>query len=348
MMTPDVAFEILASPLAVSLEAFLTIVSAARGETDLVAAFNPQGTPSKSTRAAGVAVVPVQGLLTLRGTTWGNSYNQIQNWLRQVAEDQQVEQIVLDVDSPGGAVSGAEETSEVVAYAASRKPVIAVSNGMMASAFVLGFERRHRDRRQPLEQLGERRRVRDLQRRLAGPGDGGIKQTIVAAGKFKAESAGGPLTDEAQVAMQQIVDDAYTLFVRRVSRGRRTSEARGSQRLRAGQGPDLAACRRGGSRGPGRHPRVGPRLGRRGRQVHPGVGSDPAGCHGSAGGPRRRAAPARAPVRGAGPALLRTSRSGQPEPRGEREVTTLRAQHRPAPDAPRGATSRPRPEGKSP
>lgn len=52
----------------------------------------------------------------------------------RLADDENVKGIMLDIDSPGGSVTGVEEAGNAVAYANSKKPVYASVEGMMASA----------------------------------------------------------------------------------------------------------------------------------------------------------------------------------------------------------------------
>ncbi len=52
----------------------------------------------------------------------------------RLADDDAVKGIMLDIDSPGGSVTGVEEAGEAVAYANSKKPVYASVEGLMASA----------------------------------------------------------------------------------------------------------------------------------------------------------------------------------------------------------------------
>lgn len=87
----------------------------------------------------GVGVIPIMGALTRRGSWFSealgySSYAQIRSQLNAALADPGVNSVVLWIDSPGGEVSGCPETGAAVAAASRTKPVIAVADGLCASA----------------------------------------------------------------------------------------------------------------------------------------------------------------------------------------------------------------------
>jgi signal peptide peptidase SppA len=87
----------------------------------------------------GVAIVKIGGSLLNKfsklDTMVGNtSYAQIQNEIAQAADDPAVKAILLDIDSPGGAVTGTAETASVVKMAKKKKPVVSYTGNMAGSA----------------------------------------------------------------------------------------------------------------------------------------------------------------------------------------------------------------------
>jgi capsid assembly protease len=87
----------------------------------------------------GVAIIPVIGSLVNRGGWIGaysgmTSYEGIKYSLSRAAADPAVSSIVIDLDSPGGEAVGAFEAGDAVRAAAQSKEVVAVVNGMAASA----------------------------------------------------------------------------------------------------------------------------------------------------------------------------------------------------------------------
>ncbi|MCK7579301.1 MAG: S49 family peptidase [Chromatiales bacterium] len=87
----------------------------------------------------GVAVIEVHGALAHRNQLTADSsailgYQQIARNLEAALADDGVHAILLDVDSPGGEVSGAFELAEQIRAADARKPVYAVADSLAASA----------------------------------------------------------------------------------------------------------------------------------------------------------------------------------------------------------------------
>jgi capsid assembly protease len=196
-------------------------------------------------RAGAIAVLPLQGTIShrmglMQQMSGGTSTEQFTGWLRAALNDPQVKSIIMDIDSPGGTVTGVQELADEIYQGRQQKPIIAVANGMAASAaYYLGSQASelavspsgevgsigvfaaHEDVSQMLEQAG-------------------VKTTFVSAGKYKVE--GNPyeaLSSEARDAMQAKVDAYYQQFVNAVARGRNTSAAQVESDM--GQGRMLMA-----------------------------------------------------------------------------------------------------------
>jgi len=87
----------------------------------------------------GVAVLDVHGALAHRTQMTADStailgYQQIARNLDAALSDDSVHAILLDIDSPGGEVSGAFELAEQIRAANAVKPVYAIADGLAASA----------------------------------------------------------------------------------------------------------------------------------------------------------------------------------------------------------------------
>lgn len=186
-----------------------------------------------------VAVIPVQGILTpgaddfLSWLYGGTSYNRLAQQFTAAAEDDAVDAVVLDIDSPGGTVELLDETCDVLAALAQQKPVIAAVNTLCASAAYylasqaqtivatktgwtgsIGVYVPHTEHSAMRERMG-------------------IKTTLISAGKYKVEgNAYEPLTDEARAAIQDEIDLFYGWFLAAVARGRGTTP----EAVRAGYG----------------------------------------------------------------------------------------------------------------
>ena len=94
--------------------------------------------------AEGIAVITVTGTLINRGAWVGassgeTSYEGIKYQVAAATADPRARAIIIDIESPGGEAVGAFEAADVIRQAAKVKPVVAVVNGMMASAaYALG------------------------------------------------------------------------------------------------------------------------------------------------------------------------------------------------------------------
>ena len=183
--------------------------------------------------ADGVAVLPLQGTLMpdsmdlfsmLFGTPEGGLSSFRQN-LKAMAADNSVGAIVMNVDSPGGVVDQIPETAREIRQARAQKPVVAVANTAANSAAYwlasqadqivvtdsgdigsIGVYRIHKD-------VSAQNDMR------------GVKPTVISAGKYKTEGhPHEPLSDEAQGAIQNEVNDYYSMFVKDVAKGRGVTE----------------------------------------------------------------------------------------------------------------------------
>jgi signal peptide peptidase SppA len=94
-----------------------------------------------------IAVVPIQGTLARRPDVaellWYDfeATENVQEMVSSVARNPDVTGILLDIDSPGGFLTGGPEVADSIRRAAGRKPVVAWTGGMMASlAYWIGSQ----------------------------------------------------------------------------------------------------------------------------------------------------------------------------------------------------------------
>ena len=185
--------------------------------------------PRKPTTAAQdrtVAIIPILGAISNRAQSMGMGTDQIGAALDAAVADPRIDAIVLDVDSPGGTIPGVPELAEKVFQARAVKPVVAVANGLMASAAYwigsaadevvvtasgegvgsIGVYLLHEDWTKAME-------------------DEGVKVTEISAGKFKTEGAPWKELDaEGETYLRGRVETAYDWFVADVARFRSVSE----------------------------------------------------------------------------------------------------------------------------
>lgn len=92
-----------------------------------------------SARVGDVAVIPIRGTVMPRAPQWWWSYaavlSGIAHDVRIALDDTSIAALVLDVDSPGGRVTGTEEFSDLLFDLRGTKPIVAhCAGGMVASA----------------------------------------------------------------------------------------------------------------------------------------------------------------------------------------------------------------------
>lgn len=174
-------------------------------------------------RKGNVAYVPLHGTIVNRAgimdrMSGATSPQTIQEKLRSAGADEEVDRIVLNIDSPGGTVAGTMQTANTVAEIAQEKEVIAVGENTIASAaYWIGA---HATKLV----VGEGAQVgsigviavhRDYTERLE---EEGIESTIVRVQGDKA--LGHPeeaLSDEAKEQWSERLNGYYDLFVKAVA-----------------------------------------------------------------------------------------------------------------------------------
>jgi HK97 family phage major capsid protein len=175
-----------------------------------------------------IAVLPLYGVLSHRmnvpraiSEPGGTSTEKFGVAFDKMVRDPNVSAIVIDIDSPGGTVSGTQELWQKIFSARGKKPIIAVANSLAASAAYFVASACDEIVVSPSAEVGSIG-VYMVHEDLSGfLEQAGIKQTVIKAGKFKAEGyPSEPLSDEARAAFQLRVDDAYDQFVKAVAKAR--------------------------------------------------------------------------------------------------------------------------------
>lgn len=185
-----------------------------------------------SRREGAVAIIPVYGVLApkmdmMTEISGGSSYSGLKSALHSALSDSEIKAIVLDVDSPGGAVPGAEELSaEIRALRGGEKPIIAQINYTAASAAYWIASQADEIVVSPSGRAGSIGVYTvhdDLSKALD---DEGIKRTYIAEGDHKVEgNETEPLSKDALAFTQERVKRSYDRFVASVAEGRGTTVA---------------------------------------------------------------------------------------------------------------------------
>jgi signal peptide peptidase SppA len=186
--------------------------------------------PAPFERSGNTAIISIRGPLLNTNSPIArffgmSTYPFIRESLVEAAKAEDISQILLDIESGGGAVSGLADTGDLISRINAKvKPVTAFTDGMMASAAYwlgasagkvfasrtaivgsIGVITTHVSRKRQLEQDG-------------------IDATVLRAGQFKA--LGHPaeaLTAEARAQIEDQLQGAYRVFVSHVAQARGVS-----------------------------------------------------------------------------------------------------------------------------
>jgi signal peptide peptidase SppA len=191
----------------------------------------------------GIGVVSVTGALVSHASDLGPcdggiSYDSVRGALRAAQADDQVGQILLAIDSPGGSVFGCMELADDIRN--SSKPVTAIACYTAASAAYWLGSAASEFWVSPSGQVGSIGVWMAHQDVTGAMEQQGIVTTLISAGKYKVEgNPYEPLGEDARANMQASVDEFYTSFVKAVAKGRNVSVD--AVRNGMGQGRMLAA-----------------------------------------------------------------------------------------------------------
>lgn len=205
-----------------ALQALIARLGNITGAAPVLHASGDSLTRSGTTSVIGVTgtIMPTDSpLLRFIG---GTSIDQIRAGLRTALADGGTERIVLNVDSPGGSVTGVSELADEIFASRTRKPIIAYVPGMAASAAYwlasatqrivtadtgllgsIGVASIAYDDRALLDRVGVRR------------------HEIVSSQSPRKRP--DPATDAGRAQIQKMVDDLAGVFVSKVARHRGTT-----------------------------------------------------------------------------------------------------------------------------
>lgn len=178
----------------------------------------------------GVLRVPVYGVLMnhLPWTIfrWATGYDYIEAAVARGLEDDEVDEIVLDTESPGGGVAGVFELTDKIYQSRNVKKISAFAFDYAFSAaysLASAAEEITVSRSGMTGSVGVIMMHMDLSKYLE---QAGIKVTFIQAGKLKKEgNSFEPLSAAAEKRFQKSVDKSYDLFVSTVARNRDMDES---------------------------------------------------------------------------------------------------------------------------
>jgi signal peptide peptidase SppA len=184
--------------------------------------------PSILEREGAVGVIKVHGQLFASVPTFIKrifniaDYTDIGNALVEAAKDPSIGSILLDVDSPGGAVNGVDHVAGLVKRIDREvKPVQAVASGMMASAAYWISSGARQITAGPLSSVGSIGVIQIHREESKADEQMGYTTTVMRAGKYKAlGNPYEPLSDAARAEIQMKLDYTYGMFMSHVADAR--------------------------------------------------------------------------------------------------------------------------------
>lgn len=215
-----------------SFDALLAAAMRPMPEARVGAASGAAGVAAGYTIANGKAHIPVTGIILKAVPEWLSRWGieatgteAVRGAIRNALADESVQSIQLDVDSPGGTVSGVQELADDVA-AVTAKPITASVSDLAASAaYWIASQADHIEANEGAQvgSIGVFTAIRDFSKAFE---DEGIKTHVISSHELKGVGVAGAKVTDAQIAdIQRNVNDIAAMFNAAVSRGRGLSAA---------------------------------------------------------------------------------------------------------------------------
>lgn len=175
----------------------------------------------------GVAIITIEGVISrkmnlLQKISGGVSTELVQRDFAAAMKDEAVNSIILELDSPGGAVDGIFELAQMIYEARGKKQVATIATGQMASAgYLIGSAAEKVYISGETNMVGSIGVLYTHVDKSEAQAKQGHKTTEVFAGKYKRVSTeNAPLSEEGKKDIQGKVDYIYSLFVDYVAKFR--------------------------------------------------------------------------------------------------------------------------------
>lgn len=198
---------------------------------ELQARISRQAERDVARRDGAVAILPLHGVIANRmnlmsDISGGTSSEAFGKAFDAMVADSSVKAIIVDVNSPGGVVSGADELSSKIYSARGTKPIVAHVNPLAASAAYWIATSADEMVLNPSAEVGSIGVMGVHNDVSAALEKAGVKRTLMTAGEFKGEMASfRPLSEEARTYQQSMIDAYYAKFIGAVARNRNVGEA---------------------------------------------------------------------------------------------------------------------------
>lgn len=166
-----------------------------------------------------IAVIPIVGVIGKRISSLEKSsgitdIDEISKMVTDAVNDETIEGIMYDINSPGGMIAGVPEAAKIMSNASRVKPSVAYVDQLMASAALwLGVSARsiYASESAKIGSVGTYVAFLDSSKKFDTDG---MKAVIIKSGKFKGMGMEGTsLTDEETALLQEMVDKTRAWFV---------------------------------------------------------------------------------------------------------------------------------------
>jgi len=174
----------------------------------------------------GVGVLDIFGALAHRGgieadSTYILGYQDVARQFEAAINDINVNAVLLNIDSPGGSVSGCFDLADKIYEARGTKPIIAMASDTMTSAaYAIGSaaDEVYVSRTSNVGSIGVVMRHVDWSKMMENDG---VSVTYIFAGDHKVDgNPYEPLPDSVKDSLQADINNVYELFVETISRNR--------------------------------------------------------------------------------------------------------------------------------
>ncbi|MBR9802798.1 S49 family peptidase [bacterium] len=202
--------------------------AAAIAAADLAVLSRQGFTEPKGRTEGATALVHISGPLTKNPTLFtmlfnASTYAGVSEAIQRAADNPAVDRIVLLIDSPGGTVDGVQETGKLIAEVNRKKPVVAVVDGVAASAaYWLASQAGQIYATGTLSAVGSigvRMTLFDVSKQLAKEG---VRPVIIDTGNKKSVGAfGRAITDADREYIQNRINVVFDEFQSVVATGRK-------------------------------------------------------------------------------------------------------------------------------
>ena len=176
----------------------------------------------------GVGIIPITGVLMKRPDIFSRvllgatDMDEISEAIEEAGERDDVQAVLLDIDSPGGTVNGTPEIAAAVASLSKAKYVYAFSDGQMCSAAYWIAAQADVIYATPSARIGSIGVLLPMLDETEAFKQEGLKVDLFAAGKYKSVGVPGvALTDDQRTWLQSMIDEINGDFQKAVlARGR--------------------------------------------------------------------------------------------------------------------------------